>query len=240
MRQGFFAVLGGDPLKGALAEVEGVLLERAGGRALWLVPYPLRDLAEAWRLAYKTLGLKEGRILALRRREEAFDQEVAAYVTGFPLVLMAAEGFFEFLDLLANSLVQKALEYVRTQGGIVAAVGEGAGLLGETAFFPFEGGLKTRLGLSLLPGLAVLPRVEERGRFQLLSKLVADNPDLIGVGLGENSAVFLYPKEGEVRAGQITLVDPTEAEYTTRGVRGLRVDLLRAGERFPLPWLSNS
>ena len=227
MRQGFFAVLGGDPLKGALAEVEGVLLERAGGRALWLVPYPLRDLAEAWRLAYKTLGLKEGRILALRRREEAFDQEVAAYVAAFPLVLMAAEGFFEFLDLLAGSLVQQALDYVRAQGGVVA----------EAAFFPFEGGLRARLGLSLVPGLAVLPRVEERGRFQLLSKLVADNPDLIGVGLGENSAVFLYPKEGEVQAGQITLVDPTEAEYTTRGVRGLRVDLLRAGERFSLPWV---
>ena len=237
MRQGFFAVLGGDPLKGALAEVEGALLEHTGGRALWLVPYPLRDLAEAWRLAYKTLGLKEGRVLALRRREEAFDQEVAAYVAAFPLVLMAAEGFFEFLDLLAGSLVQQALDYVRAQGGVVAAVGEGAGLLGEAAFFPFEGGLRARLGLSLVPGLAVLPRVEERGRFQFLSRLVADNPDLVGVGLAENSAVFLYAKEGEVQAGQVTLVDPSGAEYTPRGVRGLRVDLLRAGERFSLPWV---
>ncbi|MGQ9692327.1 MAG: cyanophycinase, partial [Thermaceae bacterium] len=130
MRQGFFAVLGGDPLKGALAEVEGALLEYTGGRALWLVPYPLRDLAEAWRLAYKALGLKEGRILALKRREEAFDEETAAYVSGFPLVLMAAEEFFEFLDLLAGSLLKKALEHVRLQGGVVATVGEGAGLLG--------------------------------------------------------------------------------------------------------------
>lgn len=68
MRQGFFALLTADPLRGALRPVEARLLEEARGEALFLVPYPLRDLAEAWRLAYRSLGLKRGKVLYLRRR----------------------------------------------------------------------------------------------------------------------------------------------------------------------------
>ncbi|MCS6869124.1 cyanophycinase [Thermus sp.] len=237
MRQGFFALLTADPLRGALRPVEARLLEEARGQALFLVPYPLRDLAEAWRLAYQSLGLRQGRLLYLRRREEAFDPEVARSVAASPLVLLAAEGLPEFLDLIRGSLVLQALLEVHRQGGGVVALGEAAGLLGEAAFYPLEGEVRAALGLALLRGLALLPRVEERGRFLALSRLVADNPDLVGLGLRENTALRLLRGLGEVWAGEVTLVDAGGAEFTARGVKGLRVDVLAAGERFPLPAL---
>ena len=237
MRQGFFAFLTADPLRGSLRAVEAKLLEEARGEALFLVPYPLRDLAEAWRLAWGSLGLKRGRVLYLRRREEAFDQDVAREVAESPLVLLAAEGLPEFLDLIRGSLVLEALLWVHRQGGGVVALGEAGGLLGEAAFYPLEGQVRAALGLSLLRGLALLPRVEERGRFLALSQLVADNPDLVGLGLLENTALRLLKGLGEVWAGGVTLVDAGGAEFTGQGVRGLRVDVLSAGERFPLPVL---
>ena len=186
MRQGYFALLTADPLRGALNRVEARLIEEARGEALFLIPYALRDLAEAWRLVYRDLGLRRGRVVYLRRREEAFDPEVARRVAESPLVILAAESLPEFLDLR---------------------------------------------------GLALLPRVEERGRFLALSRLVADNPDLVGLGLLENTALRLLRGLGEVWAGGVTLVDAGGAEYTGRGVRGLRVDVLSTGERFPLPSL---
>jgi cyanophycinase len=237
MRQGFFAFLTADPLRGSLRAVEARLLEEARGEALFLVPYPLRDLAEAWSLAYRSLGLKRGRVLYLRRREEAFDREVAQEVAQSPLVLLAAEGLPEFLDLIRGSLVLQALLAAHRQGGGVVALGEAGGLLGEAAFYSLEGEVRAALGLSLLRGLALLPRVEERGRFLALSQLVADNPDLVGLGLLENTALRLLKGLGEVWAGGVTLVDAGGAQFTGRGVRGLRVDVLSAGERFPLPLL---
>ena len=48
MRQGYFALLTADPLRGALNRVEARLIEEARGEALFLIPYALRDLAEAW------------------------------------------------------------------------------------------------------------------------------------------------------------------------------------------------
>ncbi|WP_022798971.1 cyanophycinase [Thermus islandicus] len=235
MRLGFFALITADPLRGALRTVEARLLEEARGEALFLVPYPLRDLAEAWRLAYRHLGLRRGRVLYLKRREEAFDKEVAQEVAQSPLVLLAAEGLPEFLDLIRGSLVLQALLEVYRQGGGVVALGEAGGLLGEAAFYSLEGEVRAALGLSLLRGLALLPRVEERGRFLALSQLVADNPDLVGLGLLENTALRLLKGLGEVWAGGVTLVDAGGAEFTGRGVRGLRVDVLSAGERFALP-----
>ncbi len=235
MRQGYVALLLADPLRGRLQSVEARLLEEAGGRALFLVPWALRDLAEAWRLAWRVLGLKEGRILALRRREAAFDPEVAQEVAHSPLVLLAAEGLGEFLELIQGSLVLQALLEVQRQGGGVVALGETGGLLGEAAFLPWEGEVRPRLGLSLLRGLALLPRVEERGRFLALSRLVADNPDLLGLGLLEGTALrfrFHPQAKGEVLAGGVTLVDAGGAEWTGRGVRGLRVDVLAPGEGF--------
>lgn len=237
MRQGFFALLTADPLRGALRAVEARLLEEARGEALFLVPYPLRDLAEAWRLAYRHLGLRRGRVLHLRRREEAFDPGVAQAVAASPLVLLAAEGLPDFLQLIRESLVLQALLEVHRQGGGVVALGEAAGLLGEAAFYPLEGEVRASLGLALLRGLALLPRVEERGRFLALSRLVADNPDLVGLGLMENTALRLLRGLGEVWAGGVTLVDAGGAEFTGRGVKGLKVDVLSAGERFPLPAL---
>lgn len=64
--------------------MEAKLLEEAKGEALFLVPHPLRDLAEAWRLAYRSLGLRRGRVLHLRRREEAFDPEIVRVVAESP------------------------------------------------------------------------------------------------------------------------------------------------------------
>lgn len=231
MRQGYFALLTADPLRGALNRVEARLIEEARGEALFLIPYALRDLAEAWRLVYRDLGLRRGRVVYLRRREEAFDPEVARRVAESPLVILAAESLPEFLDLIRNSLLLQALAEVYRQGGGVVAVGEAAGLLGEAVFYALEG--EVRAGF----GLALLPRVEERGRFLALSRLVADNPDLVGLGLLENTALRLLRGLGEVWAGGVTLVDTGGAEYTGRGVRGLRVDVLSTGERFPLPSL---
>ncbi|GGN03532.1 cyanophycinase [Thermus composti] len=235
MRQGYVALLTADPLRGALRGVEARLLEEAKGEALFLVPFALRDLAEAWRLVYRDLGLKRGRVIYLKRREEAFDPLLAGQVAQSPLVLLAAEGLPDFLDLIRGSLVLKALLEVERQGGGVVALGEAAGLLGEAAFFSFEGEVRAAFGLALLRGLALLPRVEERGRFLALSRLVADNPDLVGLGLLENTALRLLRGLGEVWAGGVTLVDAGGAQFTGRGVRGLKVDVLSAGERFPLP-----
>lgn len=230
-------MLTADPLRGTLRPVEARLLEEARGEALFLVPYPLRDLAEAWRLAYRHLGLRRGQVLYLKRREEAFDPEVAQRVAASPLVLLAAEGLPEFLDLIRGSLVLQALWEVHRQGGGVVALGDAAGLLGEAAFYSWEGETRAALGLALLKGLALLPKVEERGRFLALSRLVADNPDLVGLGLLENTALRLLRGLGEVWAGGVALVDAGGAEFTARGVKGLKVDVLSAGERFPLPAL---
>ena len=138
MRQGYFALLTADPLRGALNRVEARLIEEARGEALFLIPYALRDLAEAWRLVYRDLGLRRGRVVYLRRREEAFDPEVARRVAESPLVILAAESLPEFLDLIRNSLLLQALAEVYRQGGGVVAVGEAAGLLGEAAFYALE------------------------------------------------------------------------------------------------------
>ena len=122
MRQGYFALLTADPLRGALNRVEARLIEEARGEALFLIPYALRDLAEAWRLVYRDLGLRRGRVVYLRRREEAFDPEVARRVAESPLVILAAESLPEFLDLIRNSLLLQALAEVYRQGGGVVAV----------------------------------------------------------------------------------------------------------------------
>ena len=116
MRQGYFALLTADPLRGALNRVEARLIEEARGEALFLIPYALRDLAEAWRLVYRDLGLRRGRVVYLRRREEAFDPEVARRVAESPLVILAAESLPEFLDLIRNSLLLQALAEVGGRG----------------------------------------------------------------------------------------------------------------------------
>ena len=96
-------------------------------------------------------------------------------------------------------------------------------------------------GLGLWPRAVVDQHFVERSRYNRLLSGVLDHPELLGVGIGERTAVLVRPS-GDFRVmgeGNVLVVDARAAEVAEAGelgepasARGLRVDVLRAGDAF--------
>ena len=108
-------------------------------------------------------------------------------------------------------------------------------------------------GLGLWRGVIVDQHFLRRQRFNRLLTVVLENPALVGVGIDEQTAVIVQGEKCEVLGESgVTLIDAREAANTaTResaardadrstnetdkiplSARGVRLDLIRAGETF--------
>lgn len=238
--QGLFVLLDeSDPLRGELRRTEAMLLERSRGQVLLVVDQGLRPLAEAWTEVYRALGARDTRVILLGSREDADEPRVAERVAASPLVILAAQTAAVYLGLMAGTRLVEALVATVLRGGTVVGMGPVSSLLGMAALVEHEGKTYSRSGLGILPGIAIVPRVEGRGRFSQLAHLISANPDLLGLGLASSSGVVVaYRGRAVVVQGEVTLLDASAADIATGASRNLRTDLLAEGESFEIPVFS--
>jgi cyanophycinase len=99
------------------------------------------------------------------------------------------------------------------------------------------GAMQAYSGLGLWPEVIVDQHFSERGRFDRLLTAVLDQPQLLGVGISEGTAVLVHDNRLEViGAGLVTLIDAqgaavgagVTAELQT--ARGVSVTILKAGD----------
>ena len=94
-------------------------------------------------------------------------------------------------------------------------------------------------GLSLWPEVIVDQHFLQKGRFNRLTLAILDHPDLVGVGIDEETAVVVHGRQFEVIGNNnVTVIDARQAgrEKLVQGepaaARNLKVHLLRAGMKF--------
>ena len=117
---------------------------------------------------------------------------------------------------------------------------------GETKGGYIKGDVRITTGLEFLKNIAIDTHFIERGRIVRISQCIATNPGCIGIGLEEDTAI--YVKEGKelevVGSGLVTIVDGTGITRTNIyeietgepfTVCDLKVHLLSKGERYTIP-----
>ena len=94
-------------------------------------------------------------------------------------------------------------------------------------------------GLSLWPEVIVDQHFLQKGRFNRLTLAILDHPDLIGVGIDEETAVIVHGRQFEVIGNNnVTVIDARKAsreklvDGEPAAARNLKVHVLRAGMKF--------
>ena len=125
---------------------------------------------------------------------------------------------------LGGTKVAKLLRDRHRQGLHVAGTSAGAAILSEHMIaFGAEGSTPHADMVTLAPGLGLTNQViidqhfRQRDRLGRLLTALAYNPKAVGLGLDEDTAAFIGPDDMvHVRGtGALTLVDPSEVEYTS-------------------------
>ena len=105
--------------------------------------------------------------------------------------------------------------------------------------------VSTDIGLGFVANAIVDQHFSQRHRLSRLLSALAQRPDLLGVGIDEDTALIIEPNQSVeiVGKGSVTLVDPRRMRSNRDSIEdddklemlGLQLHLLPAGSRYVLP-----
>lgn len=254
--RGWIVPIGGAENKENDRRILARFVEASGGSSADIVVIPTASRMNETGPRYEKLFQELG---AARVSVMDFDTRRDCQEPGRLQRLEEASGIFftggnqlRLTTLLGGTPVATVIRRRNAAGATVGGTSAGASILSEHMIaFGDEGSSVISGSVRLAPGLGLTNRFvidqhfRQRDRLGRLITALAYNPFAIGVGLDEDTAVFIGPDETlEVEgSGGVTIVDATDAtfssvDFASEGqplcMLGLKVHVLVAGATFNL------
>ncbi len=202
---------------------------------------PGQVLAE-YQQVFSKLGVKDVSELPISGRADADSDAARAVLDGATGVFFSG-GDQSRLQTLVGSKINDQLAERLADGLVVAGTSAGATALGRTMILGGMGAevstatVRTGPGLGLMPRMLIDMHFGERGRLPRLLSAITLDPDRLGVGIDENTAICVQSDCFEVLgAGVVSVIDAAHAtvvhagtDYDPITLFDVRLHLLPAG-----------
>jgi cyanophycinase len=219
-------------------QIKDRFLALAGGPAAKLVYIPTasddNELPPAAIKTYMLFGRVPATILHTRKRREANSSEFIKPLENATGVWISGGRQWRLLESYQDTATHRALNAVLERGGVIGGNSAGASIQSSYVFRNatlsqrFWRDLGYPLGFGFLPNVAVDVHVAERNRDEDLPNVIAQNPNLIGIGLDEKTALIIQREIAEVMGdGKVTF---TRARLT----QGTETITLTGGTHYDL------
>lgn len=245
-RRGALVLMGGatDPRGEALGSFVQLSGARDGGRIVGITTASQNPAESAgdWMAAFDEAGATNVEIPIIDRRDQAQDSEIAEMIRSAQGIFLGGGDQIHLVSVLGGSRVGNAIREAYISGAAVGGTSAGAAACTEVILAgaePDEYGQMQDLhlgpGFGLLGFRAVIDtHFAQRRRLQRLFMVIAQNPELMGLGIDEDTALVVQGHQGEVVGrGSVTFVDGRgvrfdNAEESMQG-RPLTLSYLRVG-----------
>ncbi len=200
--------------------------------------------------AFRALGVTDRALLHLDTREQAEAPDNARSITEASGIFIAGGDQKRLMATLGGSAVAAAMHAsLATGGACIGGTSAGASALsvhmlaeGNTDLNPEKGAVSLGDGLGLLRHVVIDQHFSERQRLARLLSIVAQHPELLGIGIDEDTALVIEPGTGVevIGNGAVTLVDGRDVVSNAAGAKqgesleliNVRLHLLPAGTRY--------
>jgi cyanophycinase len=199
--------------------------------------------ATMWKRDLESAGATNVEAPIIDSRQRAQDPACAELVRSARGIFLGGGDQLKLVSTLGGSRVWRAVREAFGDGATVCGTSAGAAALSETML---AGGEITSAGsavpLHLGPGLGLLgfssvidTHFARRGRLQRLIQQVARNPELLGIGIDENTGLVVHGHLAEVVGpGNVYYVDGRDAKFDNAddvksGSAALTLSYLRVG-----------
>ena len=235
------------------------LTQRNGGGKIVVFPMASSVPAETGPYEIEKLTAAGARYVEyhILTREEALDEQNAAILNGADGVWFSGGDQTRLTAALGDTPIHRRLLEIYEGGGVIGGSSAGAAVMSEIMITGEEKrevgensyGFEVIKGDNIVhtPGFGFIRSViidqhfVRRIRHNRLISLVAENPELLGIGIDESTAIIVTPEDTfEVDgAGNVIVYDLTEAEVdidAEQAVRAYdgRMHILKAGDWFDL------
>lgn len=251
-------VIGGAEDKVHGREILHTFFGRSGSveARLAIIPSASREpviIGDRYKKIFSDMGAKEIQVLDIRDRAQTEDPKIQAYIEECTGVFMTGGDQLRLCGLLADTPMMELVRQRVQQGEItLAGTSAGAAVMGHhmiagggSGESPNRALVDMATGLGMIPEVMVDQHFHNRNRMARLMSAVAAHPELLGIGIDEDTCA-LFERDGVLQVmgkGTVTIVDPSEMHYTNYpdvgatdpiSLHNLRVHILSYGDRYHL------
>lgn len=228
MSRGFIIPIGGAEDRTRDPAILRRFVDLCGGAKALIAVIPtassLPDTGRGYEKIFRALGVRKVRSLPFEQRSDCRKESWLARLRHASGVYLTGGNQLRLSTTLGGTPVAELLRERNEKGLHIAGTSAGAAFLCEHMIAFGEEGSSPRSDMvTLAPGLgltqlAVIDQhFRQRDRLGRLLTALAYNPRPIGIGLDEDTAAFIGPDDRieVVGSGAITIIDPSEIEYTS-------------------------
>ena len=199
-----------------------------GGRRARIVIIPtassLPDTGERYIEIFSKIGVSEAVSLPIAERADADRAEYIEQLDNATGIFMTGGNQLRLSTILGGTLVAQKVRRLNAAGIHVAGTSAGAAIMPEHMIAGGSMGLSPQAdGVNLAPGLGLTNSIiidqhfSQRDRLGRLLTAVSYNPFMMGVGIDEDTAIFIGPDQiFEVEgSGSVTIIDPEHLSYSS-------------------------
>ena len=254
--QGQLVIIGGAEDKEGECKVLREFVRCAGGIDAKIVVLTVatelpREVGDDYIRVFERLGIKNVRIIDTIEREDAETASTLESVNEATGVFFTGGDQARITEVLKDTALHQALLKRYAEGLVVGGTSAGASMMSANMILEGEGQTHPRIeivemeeGMSFFPEAVIDQHFAQRGRLGRLLTAVARHPDLIGIGIDENTAIVVRDHQFEVVGdGSCTVVDFSEMTHNNMGellrdeglaLCGIKLHVLPEGYKFDL------
>ena len=249
-------IIGGAEDKVGRATVLRRFVRLAGGRKARIVVIPSAssfpdEAVQTYNEAFGRLGAPKVVVINPRSRAAAAASTLVEALDDATGVFMTGGNQLKLSQLFVGTPAAEAISRAHERGAVVAGTSAGASImssfmisLGSDGVTPRQRSSQLTSGLGLLPGVIIDQHFDERARYGRLMSLVASSPNLLGMGIDEDTAAEV--RDGRrltvVGSGAVFIVDaraavsdvPEARRHAPLLISGAVVHSLPSGATFDL------
>jgi cyanophycinase len=212
-----------------------------------------REVGENYLYAFHSLGCEKVSILDIRSQAEAQSSRSMRLIEDADCLMFSGGDQSEILRQIGGTLLHEMLLSKLKESSFVLA-GTSAGAMcmslemisgGSSPDALRKGNVKMKRGMGFIPEAIIDSHFIQRGRFGRLAEAMAQYPDLLGIGLAEDTAIIIKNSDDcrVIGSGMVILFDATCLTHnrftelsveTPLSIANLTTHILAHGDRFSL------
>ena len=188
---------------------------------------------EGYEEVFSRLGAKAVHHINMRERAHANDKKNVDLIRRCSVIFLSGGDQMRLTNTLGASDALAAIRERLAQGAVVAGTSAGAACMSSTMIYGGgdrndslrRGAVQMTAGLAFVHNMIIDSHFLQRGRFTRLMEVGATNPEILGVGIGEDAGVILDGGKilEAIGPGHVIIVDST-------GITGSNVADVNEGE----------
>ncbi len=194
-------IIGGAEDRRGRASILKRFVRLAGGRKAQIVIIPTAssfqdEVVAAYAEVFTRIGIGGWSSVNPATRRDADDPAAVAAIDAATGVFMSGGSQLRLSQVFAGTALGEAILRAHRRGAVIAGTSAGASImsefmisLGDEGITPRQRTSQLSQGLGLLEGVVIDQHFAERQRYGRLMSLIAMSPNLIGIGIDENTAL---------------------------------------------------